>query len=271
MSSVVDFYNTAIQIPERQQRVSCCQKATNYLSKLISLPWTIRSAITGKLASATVITGKTMFHCMPNCIQTKYTDYCVNQAKKYVQKVKPVTGLINTISESSMGQLYKSVQENEAVKTALTVASWFYPQATEAFVDPQTAILKQTIVPLIQSALEFLALQTFDFAYGVGFDTAIGLTLNQPDVMATLGVAHESAEKKLRIIQMALLTYTYGPTIYKAGNLGLSLFDAHQEVAKLFSKDQHKLADQIAKKSGLQEITGEAILTAAIFLLSCKA
>jgi len=251
---------------------------------MIGLPWVVRNAVTRSLATATVITGKFAFNCMPNAVQKKYDDYCLAKAEEYtdkVLKIKPIAGLLNTVVQSSLGssvgvglQAVAKIGDNEMVKTGLAIAGWFCPQVIEAVVDPQKAALRNTVMPLIRSAHELLAREALDFTYGVGFDVAVGYATGNTEFMTNLALTHTHLLKAIRASQVALLAYVYGPTLYKAGALGLSLFDAHAEATRLkdilFSPGQQSYASDLAAKAKIQGITGDAILQAAAFLLLNK-
>lgn len=274
-------YSAAQEIPERNRRIGCCQKATQLFKKIIYIPRAITYTVSDRLASATLATGKTLFHCMPNCIQKKYDNHCLEKARKIAGKVlnlAPAAQIANQTSGwfASYTSTITQYTNNTFLQAGVSIADWFTDgkatAALEAVKDPQAAFLKQTAVPLIKSAHELLAKQVLTQAYGLGIDTGICLALNQPQLMAALDQTLFDANKAATLFEAVLLTYVYGPTLYKAGALGVNLYSAHEKVEQLkkryFSSPEcEKFANDLAATLNIKEITGDHIIKAALFLL----
>ena len=72
-------------------------------------------------------------------------------------------------------------------------------------------------------------------------------------------------------MQMTLLALIYGPTIAKAIPAAYHLYQTYDRMNELrqilFSPKQVEMANQLAARSGIQGITGEQVLQAALLLL----
>ncbi len=280
-ASVHDFqrlYAAVEEVPEREGRVSRCKKATDYLQKIVYFPWTVKNVVSSKLASATVQAAQKTFRLMPRFVQRKYDNYCLVKAEKVADKLMelgPIPNLVNQVACSSLGSFFSrafnDVQQNSYFRAALFFGELIAPNLVSTVMNPKDAALKQTVVPIVKMAHEFLAEEGLKLAYRFGIDTTICVALNQPQLIASLEEAQLNGLTTVRLLQTALLTYVYGPTVYKTGVLAVNLYGTHAKFTKLknilFSKEQQSFADKLAAQSGIPEISGDQILRASLFLL----
>jgi hypothetical protein len=278
MGSITNFFN--LWGDQHTQRAEATNPAYQCLSKcrsIINAPFTACSTISGKIAERTLAAGA---YLCPTFVRKRYDSYCHGQANRCLDKVTPVlqkvpglTPLLQNATEEPSGLWGMAAT---AISWAKPVMSWFKPE-TEAHLSTAEDLLRgqnkkviaeKVISPAIQSAHQLAAKEVIGFAYSMTLQYYAYKALNM--VASGLVTTQANLDYTLLAGQIGLLTYMYGPTVYKCCKAAKGLYDsryAANEMKKyLESTSAKEAAHHLAQ--AIPGATGEMILQIAAVILS---
>ena len=278
MSAITNFLNLwGDQNAQRAEAVNPAYQCLSKFRSVINAPFTACSTISSKIAEGTLATGA---YLCPTFVRKRYDRYCHDQANRCLDKVTPIlekvpaiAPLLQNASEEPSGIWGMAATAVSWTKPAI---SWFRPE-TEAHLSTAEDLLRgknkkvlaeKVVAPVIKSAHQIATKEVIGFIYSTTLQYFAYKALNL--AASGLVTVHTNLDYSLLAGQIGLLTYMYGPTVYKCYKTAKGLYDSHyaaKEMKKyLESSSAKEMAHRLAQT--IPGVTGEMILQIAAVVLS---